>query len=166
MVFHRLVLEYGIFNVVDYPNKAAIYQIGISGVNSSYASKVEVSFDRSSKSISKSSATAWGTISVPLSYEYTFDGRYTFTYTYSSTNRGMNQGGKAYVAGNSRPLNYEVRVKSRETSGKTMQNRSFGGKSTLHLQAHHDRISIRGIMHHNALGGWITCHSTKNWSTM
>lgn len=89
MVFHRLVLEYGIFNVVDYPNKAAIYQIGISGVNSSYASKVEVSFDRSSKSISKSSATAWGTISVPLSYEYTFDGRYTFTYTYNSSTKSF-----------------------------------------------------------------------------
>lgn len=86
---NRLDIDEINFNVVDYPNKAAIYQIGISGVNSSYASKVEVSFDRSSKSISKSSATAWGTISVPLSYEYTFDGRYTFTYTYNSSTKSF-----------------------------------------------------------------------------
>jgi hypothetical protein len=80
------------FNAVDYPNEAAIYQIGISGVNSSYASKVEVSFDRSSKSISKSYAAEWGIISVPLSYEYTFGGQYTFTYAYNSSTKRFTPG--------------------------------------------------------------------------
>lgn len=73
------------FSENDYPEDALIYQISINGVNSTYTSKVNLAYSESGKTFSKTSAVAWGTINVPLSYEFALDGNYTFTYYYKSS---------------------------------------------------------------------------------
>lgn len=82
---NRKVDDNVFFLADEYPKDALIYQISINGVNSTYASKVEVAYSESSKTFSKTSVSEWGTINIPLSYEFALDGEYTFTYTYKSS---------------------------------------------------------------------------------
>lgn len=70
------------FDVEEYPG-AQVYNLQV-GALSSYASKVEVKYEGSSNTITKTSSVAWGDIDIPLSYNYGLSQNYTFTYTYKN----------------------------------------------------------------------------------
>lgn len=69
------------------PSQSQVYQIGVNGVLSSYASKVSVKYSNSSQVITKTESYAWGTLAVPLSFKYGYDGKYTFTYYYKNATK-------------------------------------------------------------------------------